>query len=174
MRRNAIRIGFFCALIAAAGAASAAGADCAAEAAIGADGATAALFFGAEGPWSAGFRVGWGFELADLRWDDKTFSGALRYRFLRGERAGAWAGAELGIAEIETGYDRYALPFAGASAGSSLRVAGGVLLFAEAGARFGRADRKAEERIDFLLVRYRETVFIDPLILRFGVSWTPR
>lgn len=168
MRRNAIGIGLCCAVFAAATAAAAV------EAALGADGATAALFFGAEGPWSAGFRVGWGFELADLRWDDASFSAALRRRLLRGDRAGAWAGAELGIAEIETGYDRYALPFAGASAGASLRIAGGLCLFAEAGARFGRADRYEEERIDFLTVRYRETVFIDPLILRLGVSWKPR
>ncbi len=142
-----------------------------AESAIGLDGGAAALFMAPrDGRLSLGLRLGLGLELADFKWNDPSASLALRYRLLGAGRFEGWIGAEAGAIALDTGYDRFALPFAGATAGCAFRLAGGLSLFAEAGCRYGRRDRRYESSLAFLDASYAETVFALPAILRLGLS----
>ena len=123
-----------------------------------------------DGRLSLGLRLGLGLEFADFRWNDPSASLALRYRLLGAGRFMGWIGAEAGAIALDSGYDRFALPFAGATAGCAFRLADGLSLFAEAGGRYGRRDRRYESLLAFLDASYAETVFAMPAVLRLGLS----
>lgn len=142
-----------------------------AESSLGLDGGAAALFLAPRGGrLSLGLRLGLGLELADFRWNDPSASLALRFRLVGAGRLEGWIGAVAGAIALDTGYDRFALPFIGAEAGCGFRLAGGLWLFAEAGGRYGRRDRRYESSLAFLDASYAETVFAMPAVLRLGLA----
>jgi hypothetical protein len=141
------------------------------ETSLGADGVAVALFIApSDGRLSVGARAGLGFEWADFRMNDPAVALAARWSFLESRRWVWWVGAEAGAACIDTDYDRFVLPFAGAFTGGRFRFRESVAAFLEAGGRFGRRDLEREASLDFLDARYEETVFIDPLVLRLGLA----
>lgn len=142
-----------------------------AECTFGADGAALA-FFGspAGGRLSVGVRAALGFEWTDFRMNDPAVALAIRWKLLASRRWAWWIGGEAGAALVDTGYDRFALPFVGASTGGRFCFTKRLSALAEVGGRYGKRDLESEASLDFLDVRYEETLFIDPLVLRLGLS----
>lgn len=142
-----------------------------AECTFGADGGALALFVTPEGGrLSVGVRAALGFEWTDFRMNDPSAALAVRWRLLASRRWAWWIGGEAGAALVDTGYDRFALPFVGASTGGRFSFGKRLSALAELGGRYGKRDLESEASLDFLDVRYEETLFIDPLVLRLGLS----
>jgi hypothetical protein len=142
-----------------------------AECTFGADGAAIALFVSpVGGRLSVGARAGLGFEWTDFRMDDPSAALAVRCTLLASRRWAWWMGAEAGAALIDTGYDRFALPFIGASTGGRFSFTKRLSALAEVGGRYGKRDLESEASLAFLDARYEETLFIDPLVLRLGIA----
>lgn len=141
------------------------------EASFGADGAAVAYFFAPEdNRLFAGLRVGLGFEWTDFILNDPSLALAVRYALFSSKRWAWWVGVEVGAAYIDTSYARFAMPFAGASIGARFRIRQRFSFFLETGGRFGQRDLTRKASLDFLDARYKETIFIDPLVMRFGLT----
>jgi hypothetical protein len=142
-----------------------------AETSFGADGAALALFMAPKGSrFSLGARLGLGFEWTDFRMNDPAAALAVRWKFLESRHWAWWLGAEAGAAYLDTGYDRFTLPFAALSTGAGFRFRKRFSSFIEVGGRYGARDREHETSLAFLDARYEETIFIDPLVLRLGLA----